>query len=175
MRKLLLLIIMFVMIISLVYAIECENTWQINVPCNFTTPPLACTTYDIYNATNDLAVDDGTLTSIGGSLYYTQFDSTDSGRNVIQLCDNTTAVVDVVGYSLNVIYSEVDAIEENQATIQAQINTNITEILDRIGDPTGNSTTLWDYVWGGLTSTNEVNLLYRIWQYGWRTISGTKT
>ena len=80
---------------------------------------------------------------------------------------NYLDMVDMIYILSTRIYEEIDSIEENQATISGYL-----------GDPTGNSTTLWDYMYCATGNFNNVNtcLFYRMWIiYSWRTTSGIQT
>lgn len=85
------------------------------------------------------------------------------GSNYLDVVD----MIFIVTTRKTTLITEVDSIEENQATISANI-----------GSPVGNSTSLWDYMYCATGNFNNVNtcLFYRMWfLYPFRTTSGVMT
>ncbi len=113
------------------------------------------------------------VTEFGNGIYYWNITTAGSTEpRTLQIngsygTSNYLNMVDMIYILSTRIYEEIDSIEENQATISGYI-----------GDPTGNSTTLWDYTYCATGNFNNVNtcLFYRQWVlYPWRTTSGIQT
>lgn len=104
-----------------VHAIDvCDNEQEVNVACMAITPSIDCSTYDQYNSTDDLEVDDGAMDELatGTGVYNFTFNEGDLGTHTIILCDNTTAIIDVRATVRNTTLN----ILANQSTLYDRIN-----------------------------------------------------
>ncbi len=103
MKKTILVFIIFVLIINQVFALRtCQNVQEANVPCQIVTPIITdCSTYDLYNSTLELNIDEGSMTQIGSTgVYNFTFNQPDEGTHKIIICNNqTTATIEVADYS----------------------------------------------------------------------------
>ncbi len=107
-----------------------------------------------------------TLNSLYGVCYFTFNQTVGDYISIFNITNETRKIV-VDGNTNDQIITEVDSVEENQATIDSNI-----------GSPSGNSTTLWDYMYCATGNFNNANtcLFYRMWiLYSWRTTSGIQT
>jgi len=75
----------------------CGDEVDVNNACVIRTPPITCSTYDLYNSTNELNVDDGTMSEVitGSGVYNFTFNQSDLGIHTIVLCDNTSTSLNV--------------------------------------------------------------------------------
>lgn len=98
MFSLLILGILGILIIGTVSAMPlCTEKVEPNTDCEVITPVIDCATYDLYNSTHDLNIDDGTMDQIGTTgVYNFTFNQPDEGTHWIILCDNSTAQIEVV-------------------------------------------------------------------------------
>ncbi len=100
----------FVLILLLMVSVvnaerTCQNVQEANTLCQIVTPVIDCSTYDLYNSTLELRINDGAMSQIGATgMYNFTFNQPDSGTHKILLCDNTTATIEVAAYSQKVIY-----------------------------------------------------------------------
>lgn len=126
-KKISMCILIIILLATIVYADRtCQNVQEANVPCQIITPIIVgCSTYDLYNSTLELNIDDGEMTEIGstGTFNFT-FNQPDAGTHKGLLCDNTSFTVEVADYSSKNIYDEV--INRN-ATAQAVWDYNLSE------------------------------------------------
>jgi hypothetical protein len=162
-------LLLFLLIVS-VSARECLDRVKPGENCTIITPAgMDCTqTYDIINATGfkgTAIVDNRALNTLNSTvgLCYTSFNQSTGDYVVVFNEDNSSRRIVVDSYTNENLMTEVDNVEENQATM-----------VSYIGDPSGNSTNIWTYIYGDLDSGTN-HLLYRIWRYAWRTISGVET
>lgn len=89
----------------------CQEIQSPGEACVVLTPVLDCSTYDLYNSTLELNIDDGTMSEIGSTgVYNFTLNLTDPGAHKIILCDNTTATIEVANYSNQGIYEEVKSV-----------------------------------------------------------------
>ena len=125
MKKIVILLIL-VLCISLVYAERtCQDIVEPDTVCEIITPVIDCSTYDLYNSTLELRIDDGGMSQIGTTgMYNFTFNQPDVGSHKILLCDNTTATIEVATYSQKVIYDNNLA---NSSSIRGDISTVQTE------------------------------------------------
>ena len=106
-------ILIALILISIVYADRtCQDVQEANVPCQIVTPVIVdCSTYDLYNSTLELTIDDGAMSQIGNTgLFNFTFNQPDEGTHKGILCDNTTFTIEVANYSNKGIYTEVKSI-----------------------------------------------------------------
>ena len=170
------LILLFLVLLSISVSAaitrECIDRVKPNMNCsivsNAGTP---CSgDYVIINATegNGAEILTGpvlTLNSTYGLCYFT-FNQTAGDYIAIFNNTNETRKIVVDGNTNEQIIIEVDSVEENQATISSYI-----------GDPSGNSTSLWDYMYCSAANFNsDTCMFYRNWVlYPFRTTSGVRT
>ncbi len=89
----------------------CQEIQSPGAACSVLTPVLDCSTYDLYNDTLDLNVDDGIMSQIGATgVYNFTLNLSGIGQYKIILCDNTTATIEVANYSNQGIYEEVQSV-----------------------------------------------------------------
>ena len=131
--------------------------------------------YNITDMNITTSLQTGRVTEFGNGIYFLNITTAGSteprvvqingsyGSNFLNMVD----MIFIVTTRKTTLITEVDSIEENQATISANI-----------GDPSGNSTSLWDYLYCDTGNFNNINtcLFYRMWVlYSWRTTSGIQT
>ena len=134
MKKTILFILMILSLISIVYADRtCQSVQEANVPCQIITPVIiGCSTYDLYNSTLELNIDDGQMSQIGSTgTYNFTFNQPDEGSHKIILCDNTTGILEVADYSFKNIYDETI---NRTATAQAVWDLNTSERYSQADD-----------------------------------------
>ncbi len=75
------------------------------------------------------------------------------------------------------IWSGIIRVRDTERTLLTTITGNQVTLDANIGDPSTNSTNIWDYIYGDLSgsTSDRGGLLYRVWRYGWRTTSGVET
>ncbi len=119
------IILMFAFLgfITLAYAITegCGDEVDINTACVIRTPPITCSTYDLFNSTNNLTIDDGSMEEVitGSGVYNFTFNPNASGIHTIVLCDNTSTQINVETTD----ETDLGTILSNQATLQDNIET----------------------------------------------------
>ena len=115
------LVLMLVLLASLVSAGRtCQDIIEPNTVCEIITPVIDCSTYDLYNSTLSLNIDDGSMDQIGTTgMYNFTFNQPDTGTHQIILCDNTTSTIEVAAYSQKVIYDNNLA---NFSTVQTDLD-----------------------------------------------------
>ena len=132
----------------------CDFIQEAGISCEVITPVVTCGTYDMYNSTHELTIDDGAMTQIGSTgVYYFPFTQNDSGTHKIILCDNTTATIEVAGYSMK-------NLSDSFATLQA------------VGDSD------WITATGFATATQLTSNVSNLQTYGdsnWATATGFST
>ncbi len=123
-------ILILLLLVSIVYADRtCQNVQEANVPCQIITPVIVgCDTYDLYNSTLELNIDDGQMSQIGntGTFNFT-INQPDAGTHKGILCDNTTFTVEIADYSYR-------NIGNNTLTAQAVWDTNLSERYPQADD-----------------------------------------
>ncbi len=116
-------LVIFILMMVYVYAITsgCGNEVDINTACVIRTPPITCSTYDLFNSTNNLTIDDGTMEEVyaGTGVYNFTFLPNASGIHTIVLCDNTSTQINVETTD----ETDLGTILSNQATLQNNIET----------------------------------------------------
>ncbi len=130
-NKLIMLLFVFVVLISIAYAITngCGNEVDINTACVVRTPPITCSTYNLYNSTNNITIVDGSMEEIiaGTGVYNFTFLPNASGIHTIVLCDNTSSQINVETTD----ETDLGTILSNQATLQNNIETVNQTIKDQ--------------------------------------------
>ena len=92
-------IILFCFILILIHNVNamrtCQDVQEANIPCQIVTPVIDCSTYDLYNSTLELNIDEGVMSQIGttGTDNFT-FNQPDAGTHKGIVCDNTTFTID---------------------------------------------------------------------------------
>jgi len=121
MRKLAFLVIL-ILCSSLIFAMRpCDNIIEPNTDCEIITPVISCSTYDLYNSTHGLRIDNGAMSQIGATgMYNFTFNQPDSGTHKVLLCDNTTGTLEVAVHSNKAIYDDNLA---NFSTVRNQLVT----------------------------------------------------
>jgi len=98
----LILLMMGLVMVGIVNALNVSDMCPSEVPitknCTMMTPWLNCThyTYDIYNNTGELLVENESLTLLSNRIYYFNF-TQGEGEYIIKLCDDSTKQVKVTG------------------------------------------------------------------------------
>lgn len=161
------LLVMFVLVFFAYGLDECSSEIDVGASCTITTPLISCSTYDLYNSSDDLAVDDGGMSEIGSSSVYNfTFSQSVAGRYVILLCSNDTSSINVVAVSdstqIDRIENNVTAVSQYKADVSglattSQLEQNTSAIISR-GDSawitaTGFSTHSAADVWSVVTRT----------------------
>ena len=123
--------VFFVLLMSYVQAIDvgCGEEVEVNTGCVIRTPPITCSTYDIFNATNNVSINDGTMEEVilGSGVYNFTFNANGTGIHSIVLCDNTSTQLLVQ----NTDKTDLATILSNQATLQNNIETVNQTVKDR--------------------------------------------
>lgn len=131
MKKIIIIILFLINYVFFVNAITdgCANEVEINTACVIRTPPITCSTYDLYNSTNTLIIDDGTMEEVitNSGVYNFTFNANASGIHTIVLCDNTSTNINVETTD----ETDLGTILSNQATLQNNIET-INETIKEI-------------------------------------------
>ncbi len=98
-KQLFLCILLLYSLILLVNGITdgCGQEVDPNTSCVVRTPPITCNTYNHYNSSNDLLVNDGGMEEIvtGTGVYNFTFIAPDLGVHTLVLCDNTSTNINV--------------------------------------------------------------------------------
>lgn len=132
----------------------CANEVDINTACVIRTPPISCSTYDLYNSTNNLSIDDGSMSEIfpGSGVYNFTFNEPDLGIHTVVLCDNTSTQINIETTD----ETDLGTILSNQITIQNNILSvnrtkasieNISTILENITKAQDGIITRGDIAW----------------------------
>ena len=123
--------VLFVLLMAYVQAITigCGEEVEVNTACVIRTPPITCSTYDIFNATNNVSINDGTMEEVilGSGVYNFTFNANGTGIHSIVLCDNTSTQLLVQ----NTDKTDLTTILSNQATLQDNIETVNQTVKDR--------------------------------------------
>ncbi len=180
--KKIVILLMLVLCISFVYAERtCQDIVEPDTVCEIITPVIDCSTYDLYNSTLELRIDDGTMSQIGTTgMYNFTFNQPDVGSHKILLCDNTSATIEVEAYSQKAIY---DNNLDNFSTLSSQLTSNISN-LQSYGDnnwstSTGFSTHSAGDIWTvGSRTLTAINFeIFSSWNllqnYVWNTTTRT--
>ncbi len=116
------ILIMIVLVFTTHADRTCQDVQEANVPCQIITPVIVdCSTYDLYNSTLELNIDDGAMTQIGNTgTYNFTVNQPDAGTHKGILCDNTTFTLEIADYSYR-------NIGNNTLTAQAVWDTNLSE------------------------------------------------
>lgn len=146
MKKTILFILIILLITSIAYADRtCQDVQEANIPCQIVTPVITdCSTYDLYNSTLELNIDDGSMDQIGSTgMYNFTFNQPDVGTHKILLCDNTTATIEIADYSYR-------NIGNNTLTAQAVWDLNVSERYPQADDDNYISTLAGEQLLQGL-------------------------
>ena len=145
-KKISLGILMILLLAPIVYADRtCQNVQEANVPCQIVTPVVVgCSTYDLYNSTLELTIDDGTMSQIGntGTFNFT-INQPDEGTHKGILCDNTTFTLEIADYSFR-------NIGNTTLTARAVWDLNISERYPQADDDNYIATTAGEQLLQGL-------------------------
>ena len=92
MKKIILLGIVFLFMVSLAYGYICQDETDVrHIPCDAVSPMITCADYT-YNITSTAAgglIEQGNLSAVGDGTYKFQFDQTYGTYNIF-LCENST-------------------------------------------------------------------------------------
>ena len=133
-KKINLYFLITLLVISIVYADRtCQDVQEANVPCQIVTPVIiGCSTYDLYNSTLELNIDDGQMSQIGSTgMYNFTFNQPDVGTHKGIICDNSTFTITVEDYSLSNIYIEA---KNDTDVSNITVNVNTTKIAKSVWD-----------------------------------------
>ncbi len=196
MKNIILLLILSILLISIAYAsnIEvCEYEQDPFSLCKIVTPAgMSCTTYNLYNPNNSTNISNaemGVLNANAG-IYSVTFNQSDPGGWIVQLCDNSTAQINIKTTD----ETDLTTILVNQATIEQEvlsIQTNITDQTDIIDSMINQSrdlenetreqiivliNNLWDNstigaIFDDIKDTSATGLSARIWSYTTRALT----
>lgn len=123
MKTILMILLMPLIIATLTYAITdgCGDEVDINTACVIRTPPITCSTFDLYNSSNELIADDAPMEEIvaDSGVYNFTFLPNASGIHTIVLCDNTSTQINVETTD----ETDLGTILSNQVTLQNNIET----------------------------------------------------
>ncbi len=120
--KKIILFFVFMLSISIAYALTtgCGDEVEISTPCIIRTPPITCSTYDIYNGSNNISVLSAPMEEIiSTGVHNFTFTANSTGIHTIVLCDNTSTQLLVQ----NTDKTDLATILSNQATLQDNIMT----------------------------------------------------
>ncbi len=156
MRKIILLFwVLFVT--SFVFAITdgCGDEVDVNTACVIRTPPITCSTYDLYNSSNELNIDDGTMSEvvIGSGVYNFTFIQPDFGIHTIVLCDNTSTNINIEVTDQSDLATIIEGIQTNATDVKINVSNNAEEIKVNV-----TTTDFASAVWG-FTGTIVDNIL----------------
>jgi hypothetical protein len=152
------LLVLFLCIAS-VLGRECLNSVAPNESCIVSTPAnYNCSkSFDLVDLSDgNILIDDGNLSLINSenSICYLNFSYNTGDYSVILGEDNSTRTIVVE-------VSELDVIQSNTETI-----------INSIGDPSGNETSLWDWLFIPVAeSCSDLSGITRLWCFYWRTIN----
>ncbi len=160
MKKKIIFGIIMILAIGFAAARECLNRAQPNVLCRVTTSAgYDCSeTYDLINISDGKALTaKGSLEALNSSLglCYFNFTKEPGDYKIVLNEDNSSRVI---------------VVDDNTAE---SIKTNITSILTRIGDPTTNSTSLWNWLYiPDRNSCDDADFsgIAKLWCFVWRTV-----
>ena len=111
-----------ILLITLAFAITdgCGDEVDINTPCVVRTPPITCSTYDLYNSSNNLTIDDGSMEEVfaGSGIYNFTFLPNASGIHSIVLCDNTSTQINVETTTQTDLATIIEGIQTNATDIK---------------------------------------------------------
>lgn len=134
MRKIILLsFTILILLVSSVSAMRtCQEIQEKNIACEVITPVIDCATYDLYNSTFSLKINDGTMTQLGSTgMYNFTFNQSDTGTHTILLCDNSTTVIEVADYSSKGIFDKTITVSVNTSAIADAVwDENLTDHQD---------------------------------------------
>ncbi len=126
---------------AIVYGMSsCLEIQSPGVSCMVLTPVVDCGTYDLYNSSLDLDVDDGAMSELGSTgIYNFTFNQPDSGVHKIILCDNTTATIEVANYSNKDIFDDLQTIVSAEGSWLLNLAAKVWAHLVGYEDPAGDS------------------------------------
>lgn len=156
-------VVFIIIILTCLYfasARECLDRVQPNTLCRVTTPAgYDCSeTYDLINISDGEALTaKGSLEALNSSLGLCYFNFTwgTGDYKIVLNEDNTSRVIVVDDVTVDDIKNDTE------------------EILERIGDPTTNSTSLWNYFYipdRNSCTDADFSGIARLWCFVWRTI-----
>jgi len=174
------LILMMLLLIPLANALgECQDIQSFNDNCTVITPVIDCSTYDLYNETNDLVIDDGVMSQIGSiGVYNFTFLANDTGVHIIHLCSNHVSTI-YVGVTdqdyIELINSTlVNKIEGTNTSLHDDLRNINSSLYNRINQ-INSSIIIWgDRNWttASSISINESLIADYVWNETSRTITG---
>lgn len=141
MKKITILGIVIFLLFPIVYSLSsCLEIQSPGVDCVVLTPVIDCSTYDLYNSSLDLTIDDGAMSQIGSTgIYNFTFNQSDSGVHKILLCDNTTATIQVANYSNKDIFDDLQTIISTDGNWLSNLVKKVWAHLVGYEDPSGDS------------------------------------
>ena len=106
MKKILFILFCLLIQTTIVYSARtCQDIQEPNVACEIITPKVSCSTYDLYNTSHELIINDGTMTQISTTgTYNFTFNQPTPGTYLFNVCDVTPGVIEVANYSMKNIY-----------------------------------------------------------------------
>ena len=114
-------LIIFISLIAFAHSITdgCGDEVEKSTACVVRTPPITCSTVDIYNASNQIINDDLSMEEIvtGTGVYNFTFNANGTGIHTIVLCDNTSTQINVETTD----ETDLGTILSNQVTLQDDI------------------------------------------------------
>ncbi len=161
MRKTMLYMMIFVLAVLISRGMdECWQEISSGSSCIVTTPKISCSTYDIYNDTNQLTVDDGSLSQIGTTgIYNFTFSLTPLGRYTIILCSNDTSYLNVVSVSdstkIGNIVSNVSDMQSDLSNILVGVQSNASSITGILNANFTMTSAKLDALLGGISSNTS--------------------
>ena len=147
MKKIMLFFLLICMASVFALTDGCGNEVDVNTACVIRTPPITCSTYDLFNSTNELNIDDGTMSEVitGSGVYNFTFNQVDLGIHTIILCDNTSSSINVEvtdETDLATILASVLSVNRTKASVE-----NISTILDNITNAQSGIVSKGDTAW----------------------------
>ena len=128
MKKIVLLMLLIIALSNIAYAMRtCQDVIEPDTDCEILTPITTCGTYDLYNSSHELSIDDGVMSQIGSTgVYNFTFNQANEGTYKIITCGNDTATIGVATYSQKVIYDNnlvnSSSIRGDIVTVQADLD-----------------------------------------------------
>ncbi len=131
----------FILHSAVAYGMDsCLDIQSPGVACAVLTPVVDCATYDLYNSTLELTIDDGGMSEIGSTgVYNFTFNQPDSGVHKVILCDNTTATIQVANYSNKDIFDDLQTIVSADGNWLLNLAAKVWAHLVGYEDPSGDS------------------------------------
>lgn len=121
---------------------ECQSVETANIGCEIITPQLTCSTYDLYNSSRSLVIDDGGMTQLGSTgVYNFTFNQSNLGDWTILLCSNQTSVITIGitdkanSNSINTtLFNKIDAINSSLDSHISNINSSLSDQIIVVND-----------------------------------------